>query len=681
MKVPYRWLADWIDVPWAGRELGARLTMAGFELESIDSSVADDPLLEVAITPNRGDAMSIRGVAREVAALAGRPLRARAMEPVPPEAPDTFRVELAAPAACPKFVGRVIRDVNIGAQSPDWMRERLLRCGVRSINPVVDITNYVMLELGTPMHAYDLAKLQGAISVRFAEPGENLRLLDGQDVAFGARRVLTIADAAGPVGIAGIMGGERTAVSASTRDVFLEVAYFKPEVVSAGARSQGLITDAAQRFERGVDPRAQEESIERATRLLIEIAGGRAGPVVVTTVGQHLPTPPTVSLRRRQLARLIGMEVADNRVEQILASLGMQVKANAEGWDVVPPSHRFDITIEADLIEEVARIAGFAAVPEVPAKAAQVFDPLPEAQLTGLRALEILAARGYHEAITYSFVDPQLQAQLFPGVPQLPLRNPISADMASMRVSLWPGLLQAARANLSRQQSRVRLVEHGNKFVVENGSLREVNTLCGVVLGGVLPEQWDEKARPADFFDVKGDVEAVLAATGCADEFQFSAQACACLHPGRSARITRRGSAVGWLGELHPELAKALDFTYPPLLFELETALAFPGKRPVFEEISKYPSIRRDLAVVVDEAVTLAAIREHVSVAAGSLLRDLTVFDVYRGQGVDSGRKSVALGLILQETSRTLADRDADQLMGAVVERLRRELNASIRDQ
>jgi phenylalanyl-tRNA synthetase beta chain len=640
----------------------------------------DDQMLEINVTPNRGDAMSVRGLAREVAALMGKPLDTPNRTHVPARSDAHFHVKLSAPKGCPKFVGRVIRGVDARARSPLWLRERLRRSGLRAINPIVDVTNYVMLELGTPMHAYDLAKLQSGIDVRMARKGEALTLLDGNEVSL-LPEDLVIADGAGAVGLAGVMGGSRTSVSEATREVFLEIAYFNPPVISACARRHGLITDAAQRFERGVDPRAQEESMERATELLLQIAGGQAGPVTTAIAKESMPGAPTISLRRTQVARLLGARIPDEQAGQILESLGMQVRTTAEGWQVVPPPHRFDIAIEADLVEEIGRIFGYDRIAEDDARIRQRFEPLAESRVSINRALTLLADRGYFEAITYSFVDPALQRQLFPESASLMLSNPIAADLATMRVSLWPGLIVALRENLRRQHDRVRLFESGRRFVVEGASLVEVPTLAGLAAGAALPEQWGEKRRAVDYFDVKADVEALLELGGAAAEFSFEAGALSCLHPGRSACIRREGRIIGWIGDLHPELVRALDLTYAPVLFELEAVTAIEGKLPVFGEISRFPSIRRDLAIVVDEAVTLAAIREHVSVGARSLLRDLRVFDVYRGAGVDSGRKSVALGLILQESSRTLTDHDADQIVAAVVDRLRRELNASIRDQ
>ncbi|MBW4053005.1 MAG: phenylalanine--tRNA ligase subunit beta [Proteobacteria bacterium] len=653
----------------------------------------DDLVLELNVTPNRGDAMSVIGVAREVAALSGGKLTEPAMPSGRPPRPaaslaDTFGVHLDAPAGCPKFVGRVVRGVDNKAATPVWMRERLRRAGVRSISPVVDVTNYVMLELGQPMHGYDLAKLHGEIRVRYGRAGESITLLDGKSVEVQPD-VLLITDGAGPVGIAGIMGGQRTAVSAETTDVFFESAYFSPDAIIGRALRWGLTTDASQRFERGVDPSQQERGVERATELLLLIAGGNAGPAVVRRSDDHLPARPAVTLRRKQLARLLGVDFDAERVRCSLVSLGMHVEATEEGWRVVPPPHRFDIAIEADLIEEAARIIGYQAIPEADANVPQRFGNLPSSRPLERELLQTLAQRGYHEAITYAFVDLQLQARLFPDLAGIALANPIASDLSVMRVSLWPGLLKAALENQRRQQDRIRLFEHGARFLAVGaatdglGTTREIDTLAGIACGHRLPEQWGlprEMREPVDFFDVKGDIEALLAATGARAQFTFEPHALACLHPGRAARLQRDGQPVGWLGELHPSLVKALDFTYAPVVFELDIEPALAVERPAYREVSRFPQVRRDLAVVVDESIALSSLIERVTFTASSLLRDLRVFDVYRGPGVEAGRKSVALGLILQDISRTLTEDDVAGLMTAVVADLRVSLNAKIRE-
>jgi len=638
----------------------------------------DDQVLELNVTPNRGDAMSILGIAREVAALAKKPLRPDAVAlsmKVAPTLKDTFPVKLTAPAGCPKLVSRVVRGIDNTGTSPSWLRERLRRAGLRAISPVVDVTNYVLLELGQPMHAYDLAKLSGQLEARLATDGEEITLLDGKEIEL-TTDVLVIADNQGSVGMAGVMGGARTMCGTATVDVLFEAAYFAPAAIAGRGRRHGLVTDAGQRFERGVDPAQQERAVERATQLLVQIAGGSAGPVHVVQDDSKLPRRLEVRLRRERITRLLGTHIADNDVKVTLESLGMRVLADTDGWLVTPPSHRFDISIEADLIEELARIVGFEAITESDAITHQRVLGLAEEAPLEPQALEILATRGYQEAITYAFVDPALQAKLFPDAATPVLANAISAEMSVMRASLWPGLIKAALENQRRQQDRVRLFEHGARF--EKTS--ETDLLGGIALGSRLPEQWGAKATPVDFFDVKQDVEALFARTGAAGEFAFVADSLSCLHPGRSARITRRGKTIGWIGELHPELVQAFDFTYAPILFEVEYGPALAAKMPRFEEISRFPRVRRDLAVVVDEKVSLSQLHERVTFAASSLLRDIRVFDVFRGPGIETGRKSVALGLIFQDNSRTLADEDADRLLAAIRADLSATLGAGFRE-
>jgi phenylalanyl-tRNA synthetase beta chain len=640
----------------------------------------DDAILELNVTPNRGDAMSVLGVAREVAALTKQGVKAQAAwAPVPAASSDQPPVKLSNPEGCPKLVSRVVRGIDNRRSSPVWLRERLRRAGLRAISPVVDVTNYLLLELGQPMHAYDLAKVKGGLDARLATEGESLTLLDGKAVEL-TRDVLVIADGEGAVGMAGVMGGARTACSADTVDVLFEAAFFTPDAIAGRGRRYGLVTDAGQRFERGVDPANQERAIERATRLLVEIAGGKPGPVSVTVSAAHLPKIGAVNLRRGRIAKLLGTALPDGEVAATLESLGMKLAANAEGWAVTPPSHRFDIAIEADLIEELARVVGFDRFTETDASFAQKIRPLAETAPIETQALEILATRGYQEAVTYSFVDPALQKKLFPGAETPVLSNPISSDMAVMRASLWPGLIKAALENLRRQQTRVRLAEHGSRFESVSGGSREVDLIGGLALGSRLPEQWSGDNRAVDFHDVKQDVEALLARSGARDEFQFVADALPCLHPGRSARITRGAVTIGWLGELHPQLVQELDLTHAPILFEIEFRAGLEARMPRFEEISRFPRVRRDLAVVVDEKVSLRQLHDRVTFAASSLLRDIRVFDVFRGPGIESGRKSVALGLIFQDNSRTLADEDADRLLAAIRADLSATLGAGFRE-
>ena len=672
----------------SAKELGLSESQSGIIELASDAPVGkplreylqlDDFTLELNVTPNRGDAMSIIGIAREVSALTGRPLSGPKLVPVQARSADTFPVKLSAASAGPKFAGRVIRGINNKAATPVWMRERLRRAGVRSISPVVDVTNFVLLELGQPMHAYDLAKLQGEIDVRMARAEEPITLLDDRTVKLDAD-TLVISDRTGPVGVAGIMGGNRTSVSDDTVDVFFEVAYFAPDAIAGRARRIGLHTDASQRYERGVDPANQERAIERATALLLEIAGGTPGPTITTKVDQYLPRRPSVHLRRSRLSLLLGTTIDAFRVEEIFRALQMEVSRGKDGWDITPPSHRFDISIEADLIEEVARIIGFDAIPESDAAGPQRFSPLPEELASEQSVLELLAARGYQESITYAFVDPAFQARLFPGRETLTLSNPIASDLSTMRVSLWPGLLRAGLENQRRQQERVRLFEHGAIFDVKNGNVTEIESIAAIAFGPRLPEQWGLKREPTDFFDVKADLEVLVVATGDVASFTYVADELPCLHPGRSAKILRAGKAVGWIGELHPALVRELAFSAAPIMFELNFGDALGVRTARYAEVSRFPQVRRDIAVVVDESVSLSALRERVTSTGSSQLRDLRVFDVYRGSGVESGRKSVALGLIFQDISRTLTDEDVDQAVASIVAELRAKLDARIRE-
>ena len=641
----------------------------------------EDIIFEVNVTPNRGDAMSVLGLAREVSVIGTCRLTVPATRAVAATLKDTFPVRLDAPEGCPRLVSRVVRGLDANARSPFWLQERLRRAGSRSISPIVDVTNYVMLELGQPMHAYDLAKLDRALSARLAQAGEAVALLDGSEVLLSAD-TLVIADEQGTVGVAGVMGGLRTAVSEETTDILLEAAFFAPAALAGRTRSLGLLTDASQRFERGVDWNGQVRAVERACELLAEIAGGKYGPTTDTVSKAHLPKPAPVTLRRARVEKLLGARIPDARISDILTGLGLTGSATADGWQMTPPSHRFDLTIEADLIEEVARVSGYDEIVEAPAVVRASPMAFTEHVLTTDRAIAILASRGYQEAITYSFIDPDIQRSYFPQVTPIALQNPIAANLSVMRVSLWPGLVQVLSENLRRQQERVRLCEAGRKFELRAGAVIETDTIAGVLYGSALPEQWSSgRGESADFYDAKGDVEAVLSATGTPAKFRFEAATFPCLHPGRSARILRDDISVGWLGQLHPDLVRRLGLSAGPYVFELESRVALKMEVPNFSEVSRFPAIRRDLAVVVDESVPLAQLKENVSVTARGLLRELRVFDIYRGPGVEPTRKSIALGLILQENSRTLTDQDADAVVAAVAERLRSEFGATIRDQ
>jgi phenylalanyl-tRNA synthetase beta chain len=668
----------------SARELGLSEDASGlFDLPAVLQAGQDlvsalglnDTIFEVNLTPNRGDCMSVAGVAREVAALRKQSLRPPAMKPVEPQSKERFPVRLEGGAACPKFGGRVVRGIQPAAKSPFWMQERLRRCGLRPISAVVDVTNYVMLELGQPLHAYDLNKLHGSIIVRNARAGETLKMLDGRVVEL-TPDTLMIADERTLLGMGGVMGGEDSGISDETTDVLLEGAFFHPSVVARGRR-YGLITDASQRFERGVDPELQERAIERATQLLLESAGGTPGPLEITRTAERYPPRSAIRVRHQRVQHVLGAPLGTDIVAGCLTRLGMKVEGAAPVWSVTPPSWRFDVSIEEDLIEEVARLYGFDNIPEQNEIAAQRMQPWTETRARNERAADLLVDRGYQEAITYSFTEPAAQALLLPGK-AFALANPISAELAVMRTSLWPGLLQALGSNQRRQQQRVRLFEIGRRYSGAEGAETEV--IAGVVAGSALPEQWGVEATKVDFFDVKADVEALLDLTGATAQFRFVPERHPALHPGQSAQISRGERSVGWLGALHPEHSRRLDLTYPVFVFEIETETGLPRDIPVFAEISKYPAIRRDIAVIVDEGLAVQRLLDTVRNAAGTLLQDLTVISVYRGRQFEKGKKSIALGLQLQDTSRTLTDSEADALVARVIEQLTLKLNATIRD-
>jgi phenylalanyl-tRNA synthetase beta chain len=639
----------------------------------------DDVSIEVDLTPNRGDCLSLAGLAREVGALYAAEVCRPQVQAVAPVHDQVLPVEVLAPRACPRYLGRVIRNVDLSRPAPLWMVERLRRADVRSIDAVVDITNYVMLELGQPMHAFDLAEIHGGIRVRMAGEGEKLVLLDGQEVSLRAD-TLVIADHSRPLAIAGIMGGEHSGVSAGTRDLFLESAFFDTIALAGKARSYGLHTDSSHRFERGVDSRLAREAMERATALVLEIVGGEVGPVIEVASQADLPNVAPITLRAERISQMLGLDMQAAEVERLLSALGLTVSAQEAGvWQVAVPSHRFDISLEVDLIEELARLYGYNRLPvRYPqARLAPQARSEARAELPALRRL--LVARGYQEAITYSFIDPKLFELFSPGAQPLLLANPISADMAAMRVSLWPGLIKAVQHNLNRQQNRVRLFESGLRFVGQLQGLQQEAMLAGVITGSRLAEGWAHGKDSVDFYDAKADVEALLGSAGAASAFHFVPDEHAALHPGQTARIERDGKLVGYLGALHPQLAAELDISQPLFLFELLLAEVAEGRMPAFSELSRFPEVRRDLALVVSREMpaedVLACIRE----AAGEHLTDLRLFDVYQGKGIDPLGKSLAVGLTWQHPSRTLNDDEVNTTTQHIVTSLEQRFNATLR--
>jgi phenylalanyl-tRNA synthetase beta chain len=638
-----------------------------------------DAVFDVDLTPNRGDCFSVLGIARDLSAQTATPLKRPARQAVEATIKDSQPVELPVPEACPRFAGRVIRGIDPSARSPLWMVERLRRSGIRSIHPVVDITNYVMMELGQPLHAYDLAKLQGTIRPRFAKAGERVTLLDERDLALNPDTVI-ITDDSGPIGLAGIMGGLSTAVSDDTTDVFFEAAFWPQDIMAGRARSYGMHTDASLRFERGVDPELPPRAIERATELLLAIAGGKAGPADDHLVAEHLPKRAPVKLRQSRLQRLLGVALDDGQVGDILRSLHFKVEVEADGWTVTPPGYRFDIVIEEDLIEEVARVYGYDRIEESTAVTGTPLHPVTESRIDTDRIAGVLLARDYQEVITWSFVDAESDRRVTGTTSDLVLENPISSEMSVMRGSLLTGMLQAAAGNLARQQDRVRLFEIGKSYHGTLDDTRETLRVAGMALGPQQPEQWSFKSQAVDFFDIKGDVEALLRITGEASSFSFAAIEHAALQPGQAAALIRNKQQVGVLGKLHPAIARQLDIRKDAFVFELDIAPVFAARLPAAEAVSRYPAIRRDIAILVSEQVTAAQIREAVAAVAPKLVQEVRIFDVYRGPGIEAGLKSVALGLILQETSRTLTDADADSVTAAAVTKLQQDFGAELRD-
>ncbi len=644
-----------------------------------DYLALNDQAIEVDLTPDRGDCLGLAGIAREVGVINRCPVTEPAVEAVKPTIEDRFAVKLEAPEACPRYTCRVIRGIHTDAETPLWMRERLRRSGLRPISPVVDVTNYVLLELGQPMHGFDLAKLESEIRVRMAKPGEKLTLLDGQEVEL-RDDTLVIADAGRPLAMAGIMGGEESGVTDATRDILLESAFFAPTAITGKARSYGLHTDSSHRFERGVDPQLQVKALERATRLLLDITGGEAGPVVEAASEAHIEPRPKILLRRERVAKLLGLTVDDDTIADILTRLGMRVDPAAEGWTVTAPSCRFDIAIEVDLIEEIGRIYGYTEIPMHRSAVATVMRSEPESGFSLPRVKKLLVDRDYQEVVTYSFISREMQDLMDPQHGTVELANPISSDMSIMRTSLWPGLIQTTQYNRSRQQERVRIFESGLRFIQEADAIRQEPMLAGLVIGPAAPEQWGGAERTVDFYDLKADLEAILALTGCAEAFSFEAAPHPSLHPGQSARIMRNEAAVGWIGMLHPELEHKLDLGGRAFLFEIALNEQLTGKIPAFTPLSKFPSIRRDIALVVDRELEYGAIEACIRRAAPEILREIVLFDVYTGEKIDSGRKSVALGLILQETSHTLTDPEVESAVERILLALKEELNAQLRD-
>ena len=652
-------------------------TALGTDLNQL---ISNDNIMDISLTPNRGDCLSIAGIARELAVLNNCPVNIPAIADLKSESEKQRPVKLAASEACPNYVGRIIENVDVTRAVPLWMSARLQASGIRSINAVVDITNYVMLELGQPMHAFDDEKLKGCIQVRYANPGEKLMLLDHQECEL-TEATLVIADDQQVLAMAGVMGGVDSAVTIATKTIFLESAYFNPLVISGQARWCGLHTDSSHRFERGVDYTLQAKAIARASQLIVEICGGSAGPMIEETAVELLPLRNLIDLRSEHITRVLGIDVDITEVTRILQSLGMRVTGEKNELKVLPPPYRFDINIEVDLIEEIARVTGYDAIQEQALHASSRFYKNPP-EYTHLQKLHrLLVHRGYQEAITYSFVDKKLQQLITPDIDAIELANPIAADMSVMRTSTWPGLLQALIYNANRQQLRVRLFESGLVYLKKGGEISQIPVIGGLIYGNIYNKQWDIKDTPCDYFDIKGDVEEILRTSGIKPEdAEFRRENHPALHPGQSASIFFENQQIGYVGALHPAIQSSLELVQTPYVFELyiqSISLQITAK---YRKISKFPAVKRDLAIVIGTDISLNQVINCIKKAGSEALVNLELFDVYQGEGIDLGKKSVALGLTFQGSSSTLTDEDVEASMGEILSSLRSEVGGVLRE-
>lgn len=646
-----------------------------------DYLVLNDTLIEVSLTPNRGDCLGMTGLAREVAVLNKIKYRPALVKPIISMLPATRKIILEAAAACPRYCGRIIHEVDLTRKLPVTIAERLRRYAIRSINPVVDLANYVMLETGQPMHVFDNDTLQGTIRVRFAREGESLVLLDGVTRGLSAN-TLVIADETGPIAMAGIMGGLPTAVTSKTRSIFIESAWFDPGAIMGRARQYSLHTDASHRYERGVDPALSPIAIERLSELILGVCKGNAGPVHHVANEDVLPGTKSIRLRSSRVRRLLGTKIPDKRITTLLEQLGFGVvkDSNARGeWQITVPSYRFDVGVEADLIEEIARIHGYQNITGT-SPLVKMRMKAPDSHTTGVQVMaEILIARGYLESISYSFIDPAIQKIFGGDTEPVTLLNPISAEMAEMRQSLWPGLVQSLLHNIKRQQSSVRLFETGKIYRGKHGS-EEIRVIGGALYGNNNEKQWDVDITLFDFYDMKSDVEALLAAQLNNLPIEFSKIQHPALHPGQSAQILSNGTELGVMGMLHPSLIKHFGMSNSAYLFQLEIGKISPKNTVKFTKISKYPSIRRDISIIVDNDIVASDLLDSIKTTVPETLTNLELFDVYRGEGIDSGKKSLALGLTFQRSSSTLTDEEADVAISVILETLRKQFGAILRE-
>ena len=676
----------------SARELGLSDDHGGLLALAADAQVGedirrhldlDDHLITLKLTPNRADCLSLLGIARELSALTGAPLLAPDVKPVAALLADTRQVVLDAPASCSRYCGRIIRGVNAHAAAPEWMQRRIERSGIRSISFLVDVTNYVMLELGQPLHAFDDAELSGAIHVRLPRPGEQLLLLNEQTVTPSVDTAL-IADDVKPLAMAGVMGGEHSGIGESTRDLFLESAFFPPAAIAGKARALGFSSDASHRYERGVDFELQRKAVERATQLIVDICGGKPGPVVEAVSAAHLPSRRPVRLRTARAARVLGIRLGAERIEGILKGLGLLVERQGDDFLITPPSFRFDIEIEEDLIEEIARVYGYDNIPSQPPVARMAMMPVTELSRTPMALRRLVAERDYHEVVTYSFVDAAWEADFAAayanGAAPVVLANPIASQMGVMRSSLIGCLVGTLVANRKRQTERVRIFELGRCFYRDAAAgpvkgFAQPLRLAGLAAGSALPEQWGAAVSRVDFYDIKADVEAMFAPR----RLEFVSAVHPALHPGRCAAVSLDGRPVGVLGELHPRWVQKYELGSAPVVFEVEMAALLATPFSQYAEVSRFPAVIRDLALVVPQSQLLAPLLAALHAAAPAVVRDVALFDVYQGKGLGENEKSLAFRIVMQDTQRTLEDAEVDAVIANLLAVASRDFNASLR--
>ncbi|MBP6057873.1 MAG: phenylalanine--tRNA ligase subunit beta [Nitrosomonas sp.] len=633
----------------------------------------DDTVLTLSLTPNRADCLGMLGVAREVAAITNTDLNASEINSVVSDTGDILAVHVVAQEACPLYCGRVIRNINLDVLTPLWIAQRLERSGIRSINPVVDITNYVLLETGQPMHAFNLAKITGALQVRYAFPHEKIQLLNGNEIDLNSGMLL-IADEHKPLALAGIMGGLDSGVTHGTTDIFLESAFFSPNVISGKSFCLGFSSDSAYRFERGVDFAATRNALERATYLIQAICGGKAGPV--TEMKHQLPQRSSVNVRTDRIKRVLGIDINGQQISAYFKRLGFEFSVKEGIFNVTPPTYRFDLAIEEDFIEELARIYGYDHIPAHSPRANMAMLPASEAECSSTEIKQLLILRDYQEVINYSFVDAEWELDFVGNSKPITLKNPIASQMSVMRSTLIGGLISNLQFNLNRKQTRVRLFEMGCCFIRDDANdCKQMEKLAGLSYGDIASEQWGISARNADFYDIKADME-ILYRNQAIHFKKFSHPA---LHPGKSAEIYIEDKSIGWLGELHPRWQKKYGLQKNAILFEVSLESLIPKLLPVAQEISKFPPVRRDIAIIVDSDVSVHSLLASMYAEKSTIVADISLFDIYRGKGVENTKKSLAFRVLLQDTEKTLTDEEADFAVTNLIKILENKFCATLR--